>query len=121
MASEKAFKEVLSFVAKSKLNFTIFQTPFSAQLSLKKSFAKHFHANSGREFVEVHEEQDESDVCVLKDTIKEMENRLSTVNLENFRLKKAIEENEDSMLGEEVTFFSTIFGKVKLSSSTRRP
>ena len=88
MAGEKAFNDVLSFVGKSKLNFSILQTPFSAQLSLKKSFAKKFHGYSEREF----EGQDESEDW--KDTTKKLENRLTTVNLENLRLKKTIEEND---------------------------
>ena len=37
MANEKAFND---FVAKSGLNFSIWQTPFSAQLSLNKSVVR---------------------------------------------------------------------------------
>ena len=100
MAGEKAFNDVLSFVAKSKLNFSIFQTPFSAQLSIKKSFSKNFHGNSERELVEVLEDQDKSDVW--KDIIKELENRLTAVNVENVMLKRTIEEHEHSLQNLEI-------------------
>ena len=95
MAGEKAFHDVLSYVAKSKLNFSILQTPFSAQLSLKKSFAKNLHHNSEHEVVNVHEEQQKSDFS--KDTIKELEGRLTIVNSENSMLKKTIEQHEYSI------------------------
>jgi hypothetical protein len=45
MAAEKAFYNVLNYVSRSQLNFSIYQTPFSAQLFLKKSFAKHYEGN----------------------------------------------------------------------------
>jgi hypothetical protein len=96
MAGEKVFHDVLRYVAKSKLNFSILQTPFSAQLSLNKSFVKNFHDNIVYEFVNRHEVLDNSDVC--KETIKELENRMTTVNLENIRLKKIIEEKDDAVL-----------------------
>ena len=34
MAGEKVFQDVLDYVAKSNLNFSIFQTPFLAQFCL---------------------------------------------------------------------------------------
>ena len=46
MAANIAFESVLNSVRNSKLNFSIFLTPFSAQLSLKKTFAKHFSDES---------------------------------------------------------------------------
>ena len=45
MAPDQAFQDVLSYVEKSRLNFSIYRTPFSAQLSLKKSFVKHFQVD----------------------------------------------------------------------------
>ena len=82
------------------MNFSIFQTPFSAQLSIKKSFSKNFHGNSERELVEVLEDQDKSDVW--KDIIKELENRLTAVNVENVMLKRTIEEHEHSLQNLEI-------------------
>ena len=94
MAGEKAFQEVLHFVAKSKLNFSILQTPFSAQLSLKKSFSKNIHEDHS-DFKEVIEESDETDTW--KRRINKLENRLIAVNLENLKLKKELEEHKESI------------------------
>ena len=94
MAGENAFQEVLHLVAKSKLNFSILQTPFSAQLSLKKSFAKNIHEDHS-EFKEVIEESDETDTW--KHKTNELENRLIAVNLENLKLKKELEEQKESI------------------------
>ena len=43
----------------------------------------------------VNEVQDNSEVC--KETIKEFENRLTKVNLENLKLKKSIEEKDNAI------------------------
>ena len=51
MTADQAFQDVLSYVEKSRLNFSIYRTPFSAQLSLKKSFAKHFQEEEGEPLV----------------------------------------------------------------------
>ena len=45
MAAEKAFQEVIDFIVESIINYSIYQTPFSAQLSLKKIFVKHYDEN----------------------------------------------------------------------------
>ena len=42
VTSEEVFIDVLSYIQNSNLNFTLYQTPYSAQLSLKKSFVNHF-------------------------------------------------------------------------------
>jgi len=42
MAATLKFEDVLNFISNSKLNFSIYKTPFSAQISLKNSFAKYF-------------------------------------------------------------------------------
>ena len=39
------FENVLTFVSNSKLNFSIYKTLFSAQISLKNSFAKYSQVN----------------------------------------------------------------------------
>jgi predicted RNase H-like nuclease (RuvC/YqgF family) len=95
MAGEKVFQDVLNFVAKSKLNFSIMQTPFSAQLSLKKSFAKNIHKDNSDQSTKIIEESDETDIWKCR--TKELETRLIAVKLENLQLKKEIEECENSI------------------------
>jgi chromosome segregation ATPase len=41
-AAVTRFEDVINYISNSKLNFSIYKTPFSAQISLKKSFAKYF-------------------------------------------------------------------------------
>ena len=92
MAGEKAFKDVLDYVTKSNLNFSILQTPFSAQLSLKKSFVKRFTESSEGKLDEVKDDLvNDGDETRLK----ELENRLKTVNMENMKLKEIVDENND--------------------------
>ena len=45
MAATFRFEDVLNFVSNSKLNFSIYKTPFSAQISVKNSFVKYFQEN----------------------------------------------------------------------------
>ena len=85
MANEKAFNDVLNFVAKSGLNFSIWQTPFSAQLSLKKSFVKKMNVYNTPE--------ENEEIETLLDKIRELGNNLSEATQENLKLKKAIEDN----------------------------
>ena len=95
MTGEKAFQDVINFVAKSKLNFSILQTPFSAQLSLKKSFAKNIHDDDSDQSTKIIEESDET--IIWKFRTKELESRLIVMNLENLQLKKKLEECENSI------------------------
>ena len=87
MANEKAFNDVLNFVAKSGLNFSIWQTPFSAQLSLKKSFVRKMNV--------YNEPEEPEEIETLLEKIKELENELSETTLEHQKLKKAIKENHN--------------------------
>ena len=89
MAGEKVFQNVLDYIARSKLNFSIYQTPYSAQLSLKKSFRKNF-----KEYSEPKVKESEETFNFI-DKTKELEKRLTTVNLENLGLRKTIERNDD--------------------------
>ena len=86
MAAEKVFKNVLNHVANSKLNFSIYQTPFSAQLSLKKSFANHYEKKYSVEETETE--------IGLQFRIEQLEISLQTSEFEKQNLKKSIEENE---------------------------
>ena len=92
MAGEKVFQNVLDYIARSKLNFSIYQTPYSAQLSLKKSFRKNFKEYSEPKVEETFHFIDKS---------KELEKRLTAVNLENLELRKTIERNEDTIFNLE--------------------
>ena len=83
MAGEKVFQDVLDYVAKSNLNFL---TPFSAQLSLKKSFRRNLHGQSEHKVNEAFQESDETE------SLKK--NKLTAMNLENLELKKTIENVE---------------------------
>ena len=89
MAGEKVFQDVLDYVAKSNLNFL---TPFSAQLSLKKSFRRNLHGQSEHKVNEAFQESDETESLKLEKL--EMENKLTAMNLENLELKKIIENVE---------------------------
>ena len=45
LAAEKAFREAINFIVQSKLNHSIYLTPFSAQLSVKRTVDKHYNEN----------------------------------------------------------------------------
>ena len=90
MAGEKAFQDVLDFVTKSNLNFSIYQTPFSAQLSLKKSFVKKFYESSECK-LEVVKNDVVNDVDETR--FEKWPMRLTEVNIENMKLRETIEEN----------------------------
>ena len=89
MAGEKAFQDLLDYVTKSNLNFSIYQTPFSAQLSLKKSFVKKFYESS-----ECKQEVVKNDLVndVDETRFEEWPIRLTEVNMENMKLRETIEE-----------------------------
>ena len=88
MAAENTFEDVLSYVAKSKLNFSIYRTPFSAQLSLKKTFAKHFNEDKADTIKAVEPE--------VKAKVEELEKRLAISDNEIYRLKEIIKETEEA-------------------------
>ena len=111
MAGEKVFQDVLNFVANSKLNFSILQTPFSAQLSLNKSFVKNIHEDCSDQLKEVTEESDETEIWKCR--TKELESRLSAVNFENLKMKKEIEERDNSIHNLE-TRCKTMKGNLKI-------
>ena len=73
-------------------NFIIDQTPFSAQLSLKKSFAKHVQEN-GEEVTEIDEQTKMENV-----KIEDLATRLREVYMENRRLKETVQKKEDLIL-----------------------
>ena len=91
MAAEEAFKNVLKCVANSKLNFSIYQTPFSAQLSLKMSFANYSQKDDSVQLVET--ENKKVDVLQLK--IKQLETKLQTSEIDNGHLLNIIQKNKE--------------------------
>ena len=88
MAAEVMFRDVLNYIAKSRLNFSIYQTPFSAQLSLKKSFANHFNEDKA----EI--KRKESKVETITEETGELRTRLEKSENENRKLKELISEKE---------------------------
>ena len=82
MAADKAFESVINFVSSSKLNFSIYRNPFSAQLSLKKTFAKHFSDESTNSGDIQNEEKDSRQV-----EIKQLEDHLKDKIRKNINLK----------------------------------
>ena len=99
MAGEKVFQNVLEYIARSNLNFSIYQTPYSAQLSLKKSFRKNFQEYSEPEVDKAVEESDAN--FHLIDKNKELEKRLTAMKQENLELRKTIEISEDFIINLE--------------------
>ena len=93
MAAEKAFQEVIDFIVESRLNYSIYQTPFSAQLSLKKTFVKHYDEN--KDVIKVKNE----DVIDLKPS--QFEKLLAQKNQEIMYLHEVIKEknNANDILG----------------------
>ena len=87
MASEKVFQDVLKYVAQSRLNFSILHTPFSAQLSLKKSFATNFHDKT-EPCEEASAEFDETNIW--KKRSMELEKRLTNLDLKGTVAEKEI-------------------------------
>ena len=83
-AGEKVVQDVLNYVAQSRFNFSIFQTIFSAQLSLKKSVAQNLYEHSEQ----LDKASDETDIW--KQRSKELDKKLGAVNLENLDLKEII-------------------------------
>ena len=99
MAGEKVFQNVLDYIARSTLNFSIYQTPYSAQLSLKKSFRKNYQEYSEPNIDEAFEESEKT--FHLIDKTKELEKRLTALNLDNLELRKIIETSEDTIFNLE--------------------
>ena len=88
MAAEKAFQEVIYFIVESRLNYSIYQTPFSAQLSLKKTFVKHYNEN--KVVIKVKNEN----VIDLKPS--QFEKLLAQNNQEIMYLHEVIKESNDA-------------------------
>jgi predicted nuclease with TOPRIM domain len=92
MAAELTFKNVLSHIQQSGLNFSIYLTPFSAQLSLKKSFAKKFYQEPVDE-VKIEENLGHS----LEAKVEQLESRLKKIDSENHKLVENLKEREEAL------------------------
>ena len=64
MGPEETFEKVLDQVYKSNLNFKMSRTPYSAVITMKKSFKKIFGDSQG-EVIEVKTEKDETKKIVV--------------------------------------------------------
>ena len=92
MAAELAFKKAIDYIEQSGLNFSIYLTPFSAQLSLKKSFANNFHKN-----VKDAVWTEENIAHKLEDQGKTLENRLQASQSENSKLLDTLKDQEETI------------------------
>ena len=90
MAATEAFKDVLDYISRSNLNFSIYQTPFSAQLSLKKSYAKYF--TEDRENLAIQEVTKNNSYDKLEKEFKELIIKLKDCEIENKRLLSILQE-----------------------------
>ena len=111
MTADQAFQDVLSYVEKSRLNFSIYRTPFSAQLSLKKSFAKHFSEEEGEPLVkkeqntfeiksnelEARFKKSEAEIDDYLETIKEKEERIIFLETKCDNLEKVLKVERKKM------------------------
>ena len=88
MAAEIAFQEVINHIVMSKLNFSIYQTPFSAQLSLKKTFVRPFDENKSTVKVK------SADLTDTKACQLELQKTLKMKNQEILSLNQMIKEHE---------------------------
>ena len=89
MAATEAFKDVLDYITRSNLNFSIYQTPFSAQLSIKKSYAKYF--TEDRKNLKQEDTKNYS-FDKLDKEFKELSIKLKDCEFENRRLRNTLEE-----------------------------
>ena len=69
MEASKSFKELMDQIEDSKLNYVIFKTPFSANISVKRSFIK-YHDEPSQKETEVKEENEtptsKNEILLLK-------------------------------------------------------
>ena len=95
MAATSKFENVLNFISNSKLNFSIYKTPFSAQISLKNSYAKYFDENE--DLVNVTSELAKNNDNIVPQTVIKSEpvklEELAESTEESEKLKAIIEIN----------------------------
>ena len=108
MAADQVFQDVLNYVEKSRLNFSIYRTPFSAQLSLKKSFAKYFQEDKVETIMKT-----ESHTFEIQ--IMEMEARLKNYAAEIYNYLDAIKEKD-----EKITLLETKCHNLERSQKVER-
>ena len=109
MAAEKAFQDVLDYISKSSWNFSIYQTPFSAQLSLKKSFAEHFQNDDQYEVKRLIDEETsilKQNIEMNEDLIHNLETKCKTLEhnlkVEKKKNKKERQKAEHNVVNEPV-------------------
>ena len=107
VSSEDVFKGVLNVIENSSLNFTLHQTPYSAQISLKKSFIKHFAKDvvesdpvvTKEQFPNTETKKLESDFAQVKADFIEMEKLKSSEIDELKRKLKDFEIKQENLEG----------------------
>ena len=85
MAATSRFEEVLSSISNSKLNFSIYKTPFSAQISLKNSFAKYFKENEEHDNVTRGKVIDTEQINLKSEPVKLEERKEIIEEKDNFK------------------------------------
>ena len=85
MDATKKFKELLDQIESSKLNYVITKTPFSATISVKRSFVKYRGDSSEKEINVKEEDQTEKENEKLK-------HRLLNEQSENEKLREQLEQ-----------------------------
>ena len=90
MAATSKFEDVFNFVSNSKLNFSIYKTPFSAQISVKNSFVKYFQENEALAN-DTDAAKNNEETIFKSELVKSEENRKDISERENLQAK--IEKN----------------------------
>ena len=88
MDATRLFNCLLFDIENSGLNYLVYKTPFSANISLKSSFSKHFSRNDS-----FQSESNSSSTCVDQPTKCEG-NVVKALKLENLQLKAQVESLE---------------------------
>ena len=81
-ASHQALSEILQSVTKSKLNFNISLTPYSAYITVRKSFIKNFVPTETSQDVSVSAEDFKQENSELKSQVRELLVQASNFDVE---------------------------------------
>ena len=89
MDATRSFKELTEQIENSKLNYVITKTPFSANISIRRSFIRYHFDSSVKETNEVKEE---TLTHPQKNEIDELKSRILGVLSENEKLQEFLKE-----------------------------
>ena len=82
MAASQAFSEILQSVTSSKLNFSVSLTPYSAYITIRKSFIKNFAPPGNYQEVSTITEDLKVENAELKSDMKELVVQINNLNVE---------------------------------------